>query len=323
MASIVNYNDGLKRIDFSLTPKGPRKILRLGGVNAKTAGTWKPMVETIIADKLANRPHDAEISKWLGGLDEAMLAKLRVVGLADGVGLAQTTLGEFMDRQEAAMTGKPATRTSYSHTHRNLMEHFGEGRLLRDIRNEDADGWRTRLVEHEKRSPATVARRVIAARTIWRKAIRWKLAGENPFSGIKAAHPCNDSRKVFVPRVVIDKLIAEAPNTEWKVLIALSRHGGLRCPSEHDALRWGDIDFHRSTIRVTCPKLEHIEACAHRTIPLFPELREHLLTLFGEAPEGAEHVITNHRLGCLNLRHQFPPQATAIPVESHFLSVYP
>ena len=68
MATIVNYDGGLKRIEFSLTPRGPRKTLRLGGVNVKTAGTWKAMVETIIGDKLANRPHDAEVSKWLGGL---------------------------------------------------------------------------------------------------------------------------------------------------------------------------------------------------------------------------------------------------------------
>jgi hypothetical protein len=34
------------------------------------------------------------------------------------------------------------------------------------------------LVEIQKLTPATVARRVIAARTLWRRAIRWKLAAE-------------------------------------------------------------------------------------------------------------------------------------------------
>ena len=33
---------------------------------------WKAKIEGIIGDKLANRPHDAEISKWLDGLDERM-----------------------------------------------------------------------------------------------------------------------------------------------------------------------------------------------------------------------------------------------------------
>jgi len=71
------------------------------------------------------------------------------------------------------------------------------------------------------------------------------------------------------------------------------------------ALRWGDIDWHRGAIRVTCPKLEHIESCAYRTIPLFPELGEHLLKLFTETPDGVEYVLTKHRLGSLNLRQQF------------------
>lgn len=55
-------------------------------------------------------------------------------------------------------------------------------------------------------------------------------------------HQENDSRKRFIARDVIDKLIAEAPDTEWKLIIALARYGGLRCPSEHFALRWGDVD---------------------------------------------------------------------------------
>ena len=46
-------------------------------------------------------------------------------------------------------------------------------------------------------------------------------------------------------------------------------------------------------------------AFAYRTVPLFPEVRQHLLTLFNEAEEGAEYVIAKHRLGCLNLRQQF------------------
>ena len=73
MASIVKYDGGLKRIEFSLTPNGPRKILRLGGISMKTATTWRDNIQAIIGDKLANRPHDAELSAWLGGLDESML----------------------------------------------------------------------------------------------------------------------------------------------------------------------------------------------------------------------------------------------------------
>ncbi len=304
MASIVTYSDGLRRIEFSLVPKGPRKTLRLGRVSARVAETWKARVATIVADKLSTRPHDAETAKWLGELDESMLARLRAVGLAEGVGLSQTTLGEFLERYFAAMAVKPATRTFYSHTRRNLEEHFGKTRLLRGISAADADSWRAWLIETEKLSAATVARRIIAARTIWRKALRWKLAAENPFAGIRAGHQANESRKVFVSHAVIGSVIEAAPDAEWKAIIALSRYGGLRCPSEHFALKWNDIDWEKGTVRVTCPKLAHIAGFAQRIIPLFPELRDRLLAAFAEAEPGAIHVVSRHRLGAMNLRRR-------------------
>ena len=176
MASVVTFSNGLRRIEFSLTPNGPRRAVRLGRISAKVAAAWQAKLEAIVADKAVHRPHDPEITAWLAGLDEAWLARLRAVGLADGVGLSQTTLGAFLERCFATLTSKPATRTFYGHTRRNLEEHFGAGRVLRDISAADADGWRAWLVNHEKLSPATVARRVIAARTLWRKAVRWKLA---------------------------------------------------------------------------------------------------------------------------------------------------
>ena len=305
MASLVTYSNGLRRIEFALTPNERRRVIRLGRVNAKTARGFKARVEAVIADKLQNRPHDAETSKWLGGLDEAMLAKLRAVGLAEGVGLARTTLGAFLTRYFETMSAKPSTRTFYGHTRRNLEEHFGPARTLGSITPADADAWRAWLVKSEGLSAATVARRVIAARTMWRKALRWKLAAENPFDGVRGGHQMNESRKQFVPREDIDRVLVEAPDAEWRAIIALARYGGLRTPSETFALRWGDINWERGTIHVTCPKLAHHEQHASRIIPLFPELREPLLTLFGEAEPGSEYVIAGYRLGAANLRTQF------------------
>jgi len=305
MASLVTYRNGLRRIEFALTPNEKRRVIRLGRVTAKAAQSFKARIEAVIADKLQNRPHDAETAKWLGGLDETMLAKLRAVGLADGVGLAQATLGAFLERYFETLSVKPGTRTAYGHVRRNLEVYFGKGRALRDITPADADAWRAWLVNDEELSPATVARRVIAARQIWRKAVRWMLAAENPFDGVRGGLQANESRKRFVPCEDIDAVIAEAPDAEWRAIIALARYGGLRTPSETFALRWGDIDWDRGTISVTCPKLAHNENFASRVIPLFPELREPLLALFDEAEPGTEYVIARHRPGCANLRTHF------------------
>jgi len=170
---------------------------------------------------------------------------------------------------------------------------------------EDADGWKSWLVSNEKLAPATVSRRIVAARTMWKAAMRWNLAANNPFSGVKAGLQSNDARKYFVSRVVIDRVIEEAADTEWKALIALSRFGGLRCPSEHLSLTWADVDFHLGRLHVRSPKTEHHEGGASRTVPMFPELREHLQRLYDEAPEGTTFVISGTRDTAVNLRTQF------------------
>ena len=305
MASLIKYGNGLRRIEFTMTPNGPRQIIRLGRMQAKPAKSFLARVEAIIGDKLANRPHDPETSAWLAGHDETTLAKLRRVGLADGVGLANETLGDFLDRYFATMTAKESTRTFYGHTRRNLETFFGRSRPIRDIRPADADAWRASLVENEKLSAATVARRVIAARTMWRKAMRWRLTSENPFEGVKAGHQANESRKRFVSKEEIGKVLDSAPDAQWRAVIALARYGGLRTPSETFALRWGDINWERGTILVSCPKLAHNEAFASRVVPLFPELQEPLLALFEQAEPGTEYVIDRSRFGSGNLRTQF------------------
>jgi hypothetical protein len=82
------------------------------------------------------------------------------------------------------------------------------------------------------------------------------------------------------------------------LLFALSRFGGLRCPCEHLALKWTDIDWERDRFRVDSPKT------GVRWVPIFPELRPYLEEAFELAPEGAVHVIGRYRDANANLRTQ-------------------
>jgi hypothetical protein len=64
----------------------------------------------------------------------------------------------------------------------------------------------------------------------------------------------NPERLCFVSREESQKVLDACPDAEWRLLFALSRYGGLRCPSEHLALRWGDVDWERSRFTVRSPK---------------------------------------------------------------------
>ena len=100
------------------------------------------------------------------------------------------------------------------------------------------------------------------------------------------------------------KVLDECPDTVWRLIFALSRYGGLRCPSEHLNLRWVDVDWARNKINVQSPKTEHHAGGESRMIPLFPELRPYLEEAFELAEPGTEYVINRYRDTNANLRTQ-------------------
>ncbi len=304
MAGITNYAGGLRRIQFNTEPNGKVKCIRLGRVSMKVAEFMRAKIDAIIADKLAGRPHDAEVSRWLGGLDESMLAKLRAVGLADGVGMATETIGGLLDRHLANQTGKKSTRIFCQQVARNLRDFYGPARLVRNISAADADAWRAWLVTDQQLAPGTISRRVKGARTVWRLAIRWKMASENPFDGIKAGPQSNETRKRFIDHETINRVIDEAPDAKWRLIIALARYAGLRIPSELADFRWRDVNWAEGFMMITSPKTAHHEGKAVRTVPIFKELRPHLMAAFDAAPPGAEYVIADRGTSNINLRTQ-------------------
>jgi hypothetical protein len=48
----------------------------------------------------------------------------------------------------------------------------------------------------------------------------------------------NKTRQRVISLEDAGKVLAACPDTQWRLLFALSRFGGRRCPSEHLALKW-------------------------------------------------------------------------------------
>ena len=115
-------------------------------------------------------------------------------------------------------------------------------------------------------------------------------SASNPFAELKAGSERNPERQAFIDRATIAKVIDAAPDAEWRLLIALSRFGGLRVPSEALRLRWSDINWEALRLTVRSPKTEHHAGGAERVLPIFPELRPHLLEAFALAAEGDDRV---------------------------------
>jgi integrase len=183
-----------------------------------------------------------------------------------------------------------------------LVDFFGTGKRLRDITAGDADAWRIWLAKQEGLAENTVRRRSGIAKQFFRAAVRRKLLVENPFADLAAAVRKNEKRHYFVSRDEAKKVLDACPDAQWRLLFALSRYGGLRCPSEHLGLRWHDVDWASARMTVHSPKTEHHEGGQSRQVPLFPELLSYLREVWEQAEPGAEHVITRYRDTNANLR---------------------
>lgn len=300
MASLSNDPGGSRRILF-VDRHGKRQAIRLGKVAKKAAVSVKLHIEQIVAAQVTSTAPPLETSRWLAGLDDSMLRKLARVDLAERP--ERSTLGAFLDKYLESRTDlKPNTRKKYLTTKKMLLTHFGSEKPLERITAADIDDWRRK--RKVGRSENTVRKDMAVAKVLFGAAQRMKLIRENPMDGQTATIMANDTRLHFITKAEAQAVLNACPDSQWRLIFALSRFGGLRCPSEHLGLRWSDVDWAKLRIRVVAPKTEHHVGKGERFIPIFPELGPHLVAAQQEADPSAEFVITRYRETNSNLRTQ-------------------
>jgi integrase len=219
------------------------------------------------------------------------------------------SLAAFLDSYiKARAIRKANTRRNYEVTRKHLVDYFGQDKALSGISPGDADEWRhglaTPTTTRKALGEATIGREIKRARQFFRGAVRKKLIAENPFADLKAPAQVNKSREHFVTHETANNVIEACPDAEWRLIVALGRYGGLRCPSEHLSLEWSDVDWERSRVTIRSPKTEHHPNGESRQIPLFPELRPYLEEAWELAEPGSRYVITRYRDKNSNLRTQ-------------------
>ncbi len=307
MASIARDPGGKKRLLF-MAEDGSRKVIRLGKCPVKMAEAFRLRVENLLAAKKQNTSLDGETAEWVGGLSGDVCGKLAAAGLvarrAAAPAQSSLALGPFLSEYtESRSDVKPGTQTVFGRCVKHLLAFFGPDKSLAEITAGDADSWRLYLVKHGL-AENTIRRTCGIARQFFRSAMRRKLISENPFAELKVSVQGNKAREYYVSRQDAERVLEACPDSQWRLLFALARYGGLRTPSEILLLKWGDVDFAQSRFRVHSPKTEHHAGGESRLVPIFPELYPHLLAAYEEAEPGTEYVITRYRKSGLNLRTQ-------------------
>ena len=308
MASVCTDSKGFRRVVFKGL-NGKRRPIHLGQCSMKYAVGVAGHVEEIVKAAIRGQAEPRATSEWLADLSPIMEAKLVAVGLIHPRDAAkELTLGEFLDAYLARRSDvKAGTAVFYGHTKRNLLDVFGADRPLSSITPADADDFRRHLQttvaesspakndEKPKKkkalAAATVARRCSLARTFFKDAVRRKLIAENPFDDVVGGPSHNSARQRIIDQATIAKAIDACPNAEWRLLVALSRFGGLRVPSEPCSMRWRDIDWSGNRMTVHSPKTEHHTDKAERVVPIFTELRPYLDEVFAAASKGFEQTV--------------------------------
>ncbi len=275
--------------------------MRLGKISQRQAETIKRHVEQLVASIITRTSPPDETSHWLAGVESTLRDRLAAVGLAEK--RDRLFLGAYLKDYIASRTdAKPNTLAKWRTTEQLLIDFFGEDAALESITQGDADRWRRRL--STGRAENTVRKHIAVAKVFFNAAVRRRYLPESPFADQKATILPNATRQHYVSPEDAEKVIAACPDAQWRLIFALSRYGGLRCPSETLALKWGDVDWEGRRLRVTASKTERHVGKGHRWLPIFPELALLLETVFDQAEEGTEFVISKYRGDGTNLRTQ-------------------
>jgi len=306
MASISHdKTTGRRLIQLSPGEHAGRPKIRLGKVTKREAESARVHIENLLRSRTTGSPMPPATADWLAAVPESLRRRIERAGLvAPPGGHRRPTLAEWVPAYiEGRSDVKPGTKVNMEQVERNLLAYFGPMKRLDEVTAGDAEDFRIHL-KSEGLSEGTVRRRCKRARQFFSAAIKKKLIAENPFADMKCGNYANAARFYFVSREEAAAVLDACPDAERRLIFALCRYGGLRCPSEILRLRWGDVDWERKRFTVHASKTEHHADGGIRQVPIFPELHPYLRDSFEQAEPRTEHVVTRCREATVNLRTQ-------------------
>jgi integrase len=294
VASVYRDENGNTRIQFMCPTHRRRKSIRLGKTTQKLADAVLVRVEALVSAKAAGVPADPQARAWVKEAPDELHEKLAAVGLAEPRPKPVTVAG-LLALYEADPDGDGTNKSSSRANHRvignDLRAFFGDAAAARTITAADAERFKADLAARV--GAGTIGRRLRHCRTRFKFADKKGFIAANPFGEVSAPSPLDPDRQAaYAEANDVETLIAAAP-PHMKVILALARYGGLRCPSEALPLKWDEMYLDRNPpeMLVHAPKTEHHPGKETRLIPVFAALRPHLEAARRAAAPGAVYVV--------------------------------
>ena len=245
--SIARKTGKAWRIELS---GGKRTVISLGKMPKKTAELCLSMVEQIAAANASGQSYSVEVATWTANIGDELHIKLVNAGLLRQ--RQRRTLGKFVADYIAERNDwKEWTATTFGTSMNKMLGFFGADTPIETITTDNAavafrlELQKTGVHRGTKKmlSEATISRTIKQCRQVFRVARQRKIIADNPFETVRTGSQRNPKRLYFVTMDEYQRLLEGCTNSKQRLIIALARIGGLRCPIDLCGLRWSEINW--------------------------------------------------------------------------------
>ncbi len=211
----------------------------------------------------------------------------------------RTTIKEVVDGYMELLRSQgraPTTLTKYDLVSRNLLAWCGDDGRRRVSSLTEADFWslRKHLMEEVKVCEKTAYDRLVVVKQMLKYAVKMKLNGINPFSGIAISKPDSAQQPCFTPEQVTSLL--EHADAKFKPFIAMLAYAGLRFGEARELL-WSDLKMDTSGPGFIVVRRGgssgKTKSKRLRRLPVHPELRK----ILDGMPRDFDRVFTSRPSG--------------------------
>ena len=288
MASLFKRPNGFFTLQFPFL--GKRRTLRLKTKDQRFAEEMRFEIERIIEFKTNGLSLDVDSTKWIKSQPIETRKRIAGTGLIekeDTVGSVGGLCNYFLDNFSEDISD--ASVAKYEETVDRINCFFGTNTRLTAVSIGDVEEYQRWLKSSGKKKGGPLAdssadNLLSRSKTIFKKAENKGWIDRSPFSEVKTSVCSNPDNFYFVSAeefAAVDSKIKAGPGSaariaECRLVFALGRWGGLRCPSEPKSLLWDWIDFDNDRFKVFSVKNKRFKAKQYREVPIFPELRPFL-----------------------------------------------
>jgi hypothetical protein len=306
-----------RRVYYTLDDNKSREIYVSKHIDDVTFKEFKRLVAVLVEFKRYGKPMTPRDWNGINNLPSSLrdiLAKHEL--FEKRVEHVTPKLGGFLEDFRSTLTNLDLqTQYHYQRSCNYLLDYFPQNMRIDLITPGKAEShchWlMTERANKGKKNlkDTTVFRHRTAFNTIFDYGVKHKYISESSYVDVRVGRECNEERQFYVSVEIIDRILPFCPDDEFRLLLMLARHAGLRIPSEIREMKLEH--FHENRFDIIEGKT------GRRSVPFFPAIRSYFEIVRVQAKPGREYVFEYYR------NHANPGTVLKRAIEAADLDIWP